>query len=290
LEPKISVVVTALNEGVNLRGTVENLESTLPVRGEIVVVDDGSLDGSTQFLKRKRRRTKLLRAKNLGVARARNWGASESTGNVIVFADAHVALPSKWWDPMIDLLAKPSIGAVSPAICDMKDPECRGYGLKLAGPYPNQEWLLRRTKTPQAVPLLPGCCWAMRRDVFNRTGGFDSGMVRWGSNDVEYSLRLWLLGYELQVVPDVEVLHLFREGYPYHVRSEWVLYNKMRLAFVHFGSRRIARVVSALQDYRGFPNAVARIIQSDVWIRRAALAGLRVRDAEWFFAKFGPRW
>ena len=290
MKPQISVVVPALNEGAHLRDTVENLSDTLPPRSEIVVVDDGSRDGSTKFLTKRRPYIKLRRAKNLGVARARNWGAMESTGDVIVFADAHIALPQKWWDPMLEVLRKPSVGAVAPAICDMKDPECRGYGLKLAGPYPNQEWLLRRTKTPRAVPLLPGCCWAMRRDVFNATGGFDSGMIRWGSNDVEYSLRLWLLGYELQVVPDTEVLHLFREGYPYHVRSEWVLYNKLRLAFVHFEFRRIARVVSALQEYRGFPNAIARTVQSDVWIRRAALASSRIRDAEWFFAKFGPRW
>jgi glycosyltransferase involved in cell wall biosynthesis len=46
----ISAVVVALNEGEMLQRTVENLFATLPRTSEIIVVDDGSADGSTAFL------------------------------------------------------------------------------------------------------------------------------------------------------------------------------------------------------------------------------------------------
>ena len=46
----VSVVITSLNEGELLRQTVDNHLARLPSGGEIVVVDDGSTDGSTDFL------------------------------------------------------------------------------------------------------------------------------------------------------------------------------------------------------------------------------------------------
>ena len=45
----------------------------------------------------------------------------------------------------------------------------------------------------------------MRRHVFEAVGGFDGGMTGWGWEDQEISLRLWLLGYELRLVPEVTV-------------------------------------------------------------------------------------
>src|SRR5712691_8737420 len=85
---RISVVVTSRNEGKRLRETVENLIDTLPARSDILVIDDGSTDGSTRFLTRKPKRgVRVHRKKGLGVARARNWGASHTRGDVVVFAD-----------------------------------------------------------------------------------------------------------------------------------------------------------------------------------------------------------
>ena len=43
----------------------------------------------------------------------------------------------------------------------------------------------------------------MTRAVFEDCGGFDEGLPRWGCEDDELSLRLWMLGYECHVVPDV---------------------------------------------------------------------------------------
>jgi len=50
---RISVVVISRNEGRHLKQTFENLEDTLPDDAEILVVDDGSTDGSADFLARR---------------------------------------------------------------------------------------------------------------------------------------------------------------------------------------------------------------------------------------------
>ena len=72
------------------------------------------------------------------------------------------------------------------------------------------EWLPAPSPgAPPAVPMLAGACIAMRRALFESLGGFDTGLMRWGSEDAELSLRLWMAGYELRVVPDVVIAHLF---------------------------------------------------------------------------------
>ena len=288
--PLISAVVIARNESSNLRGTVENLQETLPERSEILVVDDGSTDGGSDFLKQRAANVRLIRSKNLGVARARNIGARKTRGEVIVFADAHIRLPPDWWKPLVTLLANPRIGAVAPAICDWNCERRKGFGLHLPGPELKAEWLLRQGDDPYPVPILPGCCLGMRRETFEATGGFDGGLISTGGVDNELGVRFWLLGYELWVVPNVEVVHLFRAGFPYPVIWKTALHNRLRLAFAHFSARRITEVLAALRRYDALRQALTLIVQSDIAAWRAQLASCRVRDDEWFFSRFGRGW
>jgi glycosyltransferase involved in cell wall biosynthesis len=287
---KISVVICALNEGKNLRNTVESYRDTLPAKSEIIVVDDGSEDGSTKFLKKWHESVHTIQTKHIGVARARNLGAAKSRGDVIVFSDAHVQAGPGWWGPMLDILENPRAGGVAPTIADMKDTECKGWGLELKGPNPSESWLKKPGEAPFPAPLLPWCSTAMRRDTFEATGGFDAGMLRWGSIDNEMSLRLWLLGYECWVVPEVEFRHVFREKRPYNMEWSWAIHNKLRIAFVHFETPRIARVVRALSRNKAFPDAAALIADGDVCSRRKEIAARRMHDAEWYFERFGPNW
>jgi len=87
---KISIIVVTRNEGAELRRTVENLRDTLPARSEIVIVDDASTDGSTARFRR------AVKAPGIGVARARNLGAAQSKGDILVFADGHIRLDKLW--------------------------------------------------------------------------------------------------------------------------------------------------------------------------------------------------
>lgn len=289
--PLISAVVIARDESTHLRRTVENLQGTLPAPSEILVVDDGSRDGCSDFLDgRISRDIRLIRSTNLGVARARNLGAGRTRGDIIVFADAHICLPESWWKPLTDLLANPSVGAVAPAISDWNCTRRKGFGLYLPGPELKAQWLLRQFDEPYPVPILPGCCLAMRRETFDATGGFDTGLISTGGVDNELGVRFWLLGYELWVVPSVEVLHLFRTGFPYPVFWKTALHNRLRLAFAHFSSRRIAQVLSSLRKYDEFRQALTIILESDISAWRSQLASTRVHDDNWLFQRFGWEW
>ena len=283
----ISVVIISRNEGAQLHATVENLTRTLPrSRRELIVVDDGSTDDSTAFL-RTRPEVRLLRAKGIGVANARNLGASHATGDAIVFCDAHMRVPARWHRALLDPLASPRVGAVAPGIYSLTEPERRGFGLELSGPDLHARWKHKPGSKPSRVPILPGCFLAMRRDVFAATGGFDPGMRQLGGNDNELSLRLWLLGYELLVVPSVQAGHLFRTRMPFDATWAAVVHNRLRTAFVHFRQDRIERVVDALRGYESFPTGLAMAAAGDMCTRRALLHEQRRRSDDWFFEAFG---
>jgi GT2 family glycosyltransferase len=293
----VSVVVVTLNEGEYLRRTIDSLAATLPDNGEIIVVDDGSSDGSADFLKGGTDRVTLLRpAERLGSARARNFGAQHARGKVLTFCDAHVAVPADWAGPLVAVLNQPDVGAVMPAIRVMRYPddytstspskEARGYGLRWRDASLSVDWLGCKQQEPYPVPLLGAAFLAIRRNLFAAIGGFDSGLAIWGSEDAELSLRLWTLGYECLVVPEVDVAHRFRNERPYRVEWEMVLYNKLRLATIHFGAERRQRVIERLKQNGGFSAAMTRLGSSDADARRSQLHSLRRFDDDWFFQKF----
>jgi GT2 family glycosyltransferase len=108
-------------------------------------------------------------------------------------------------------------------------------------------------------------------------------MRQWGSEDLELCLRLWLLGYEVWVVPEVEIPHYFREQNPYQVEWKNALQNLMRTAFLHLNQERLVHFLHAVADHPQYARALALCADSDVWQRRAELAQRRVHDDDWFF-------
>lgn len=285
--PPISVIVVTLNEGDQLRQTVEHLERSLPPASEIVVVDDGSADGSVACLAG-RDRLRILQTPGIGVARARNTGGRAAAGDVLVFADAHIAMEPGCWEPLVNELQDPRVGAVNPAVCDMQYPDDSGYGMCFGGFDLSSKWLYDEPQEPRTVPLLIWACAAMRKQLFDESGGFDEGMIRWGSIDNEMSVRLWLEGYELRVVPGVRVSHLFRTTRPYSMTWSAALHNRLRLAFVHFNVEQRALVVDALRGEPDFPEAMALTADGDIGSRRRTLMERRVRDSAWWFATVAP--
>jgi hypothetical protein len=115
-------------------------------------------------------------------------------------------------------------------------------------------------------------------------------MLQRGNVDNEFSVRHWLLGYELLVTPETVVGHLFRRHSPYPVGWPEYLHNRLRLAFVHFNARRIAKVVAALRAERRFGEALLLIAKSDAAERRGQLLQSRLHDDDWFFDRFGIAW
>jgi GT2 family glycosyltransferase len=130
----------------------------------------------------------------------------------------------------------------------------------------------------------------MRRDTFERVDGWDPGMLHRGGVDNEMAVRLWLLGYDLYIAPQVVCRHLFRKRSPYHVGWPQYLHNRLRLAMAHFSAVRMAQVVTALAKHQAFGEAMALVLENGIGERRRTMQEQRVRSDNQYFARFGIQW
>lgn len=286
---KISVILPACNESVLLKRTVEQFAATLPRNSEIIVVDNGSTDGCSDFLQQGEfKGVQLIRTPEpLGVSGARNRGLAQAQGEVVVFADAHIDIPEHWWQPIVALLNNPQVGVVGPAIGVMGEPELsKNYGQRIADSKLRVEWLGYKSEEPYPVPTLGGGFMAMRHDTLKQAGAFDADMPQWGSEDLELCLRYWLLGFEVWVAPEVVILHYFRNKNPYVVEWRSLTHNLLRVALLHLGKERLARVLGALKSDSHFDATLAAVADSRLWQQRAYFAERRLHDDDWYFEKF----
>ena len=151
-------------------------------------------------------------------------------------------------------------------------------------------WLGKKSERPFPVPIIPGCCLAMRRDTFEEAGGWDAGLMHRGGVDNELSIRLWTLGYDLYVEPRVVCRHLFRKKSPYRVGWPEYLQNRLRLAMAHFSGERLGQVVRALQGFEHFGAAMELVLENGVGERRREMMARRVRTDGQYWRRFEIGW
>ncbi|MEA2123318.1 MAG: hypothetical protein QOI80_100, partial [Solirubrobacteraceae bacterium] len=230
--------------------------------------------------------TVLRNTARAGVARSRNAGARVATGDLLVFSDAHVAPAGGWLDLLVAAAERPDVGAVGPTLTHLSGAPGLGRGLTWVSTALQLRWLSEGGAEPLPVPLLCGCFVAVPRAAFEQVGGFDERFAPYGGEDVELCVRLWRLGYECRVEPRALVAHRFRPADPDELRAEERVYNLLRIGTLHFGPAQLAQLRRALERQRGFAAAQARLEESDVASRRAALDAAAAVDPGWFFRRF----
>lgn len=285
-----SIVIPTLNEGSMLSMTVENiLKVTAYPDIEVIIVDDGSTDGSCDAYRDTQKPVRVVTGKQLGIPRARNLGADEARGEYVLFIDAHCTVSANWIDRFVGALAARDVAIVGPTFTRLSEPEPRGCGNAWINHRLESAWLEPlESDRPYEVPITPGGCQAFRRKTFLGLGGFETGFSRWGYQDEEICLRAWLQGYRVLVDPEVVVAHHFRDQAGYDVDHSDVLYNFLRLIHLHFSPSRIRRCIAALGDYPGLEETIDRLYGSDVFQKRDAMTAARRRTEEWLFRVFMP--
>lgn len=138
-----------------------------------------------------------VRAKGLKPAEARNKGAKKARGEILLFLDDDCRAQKDWLVENLKALADPKIGAVGGMI--------RGKSKSYFGcchDFANFTFVqgLQRRSMP-----LCAASFGIRKEVFEKVGGFDEGL-RIGE-DVDLCLRLEGLGLKTVYEPEIEVLH-----------------------------------------------------------------------------------
>jgi glycosyltransferase involved in cell wall biosynthesis len=218
---KVSIVMTLYNGREHIAEALESALAQTYQDRDIVVIDDGSTDGSgeivKQFAKRCGGAVRYEYQANAGAARATNRGVELSSGAYIAFLEHDDAwLPEKLERQVAVLDANPDIGAVN---CDLRYFSRTSQPLAkiITGSCPSD---------PHCRLFLKGFNFMLsalmvRRAVFEATGGFHKGFKAAGLQDVEWYPRL-VDATTVHWIP--EVLTFFRQHDP-RVDSETELFN-----------------------------------------------------------------
>ncbi|TMU87698.1 glycosyltransferase [Bacillus sp. BHET2] len=284
--PKVSIIFPVRNEGTNVKMTLDSLFTVKTnIEIEAIIVDDASDDQCCNFLTSYPHRNKVtyIRANGVGPANARNLGAEKAQHPYLAICDAHMTFENFWIDRLVYHLVKGTTDAICPAIGSISDPTIKGYGQSLT-PSLKIKWHQKR-KSLFETAVLPGASIITSQRVFKEVGGFDTGFLTWGHEDVEFSLKLWLFGYRCHCDPQVTILHLFRTSHPYKVNYEGIYYNLLRMAYLHFDDKRIKKAKALI--VHSPPNTIEKkVIKDGVLVKRAQYVKRRKMDIEDLFKKF----
>ena len=188
--PAISVIIPAYNAEKTLKNCLQSLEQQTFKDFEIIVVNDGSTDQTPKILTASDPKIKVINQKNAGAAAARNRGAKEAQGELIIFCDADLILKPKMLEIMF--LALKENPSAAYAYSSFK------FGLKTFWLWPFDPDKLKQMPYIHTTALL-------RRHLFP---GFDKNLKRF--QDWDLWLTLLEQGKTGVFVP--EVLFTVRPG------------------------------------------------------------------------------
>ncbi|HYV65393.1 MAG TPA: glycosyltransferase family 2 protein, partial [Myxococcales bacterium] len=224
-EPKtpvhVSIVIPTRDRAELLRACVESLDRhRCAARTELIVVDNGSAETAThEYLGSLSRReaTKVLPyPAPFNWSAVNNFAARHATGDYLLFLNNDVeALTPGWLDALLAFASRPEIG-MSGGLLLYPDGTVQHAGVVMgltgyaghvfAGRRPDEMTPFGRADRIRGCTAVTGACMMMRREVFDRLGGFDERFILCGS-DVEICLRARAMGLRIVMTPHARLLH-----------------------------------------------------------------------------------
>lgn len=212
--PSVRIVVPVHGRLELTRQCLEHLEHATPRElYELVVVDNGSTDGTAEFLAAAGARGRLeivTNAQNEGFAAACNRGAAGARTPFLLFLNNDTAPTDGWLEALLDAAADETVGIAGARLL-YPDGLVQHAGLELVDGVPDHVHRREAADAPEVtrprdLDMVTGACLLVRRDLFERVRGFDLA-YRNGVEDVELCLRVRREGYRIRYEPRALVYH-----------------------------------------------------------------------------------
>lgn len=223
--PRVSVVVCAYNAANTLPECLASLGQLKYPDYEVILVDDGSTD-DTPSIAARFPQVRYIRQENHGLSYARNVGASQATGEVVVYTDADCVADEDWLRCLMQAMRDQGVPAIGgPNITPHSD----GWSARCVAASPgNPSHVMFDDRHAEHIP---GCNMAFRRDVLTELGGFDP-QFRAAGDDVDFCWRLLDHGGTIGYAPGAFVWHHRRETVTAYLKQQ-IGYGRAE-ALLHF--------------------------------------------------------
>jgi GT2 family glycosyltransferase len=225
---KLSIIILCWNDLKVIGDCLQSIYATTrSTEFEVIVVDNGSTDGSIEFIRRNYPQAQVIEnGKNLRFAKANNIGIRASQGEYVLILNPDTIIHEWALDRIVPFAdSHPEAGAFGCRIlyadgryqgCARPFPSIRGEwitALQLDALARLSDWFQAGNyvgwdgDTQRTVGWLAGCFILVRGNLLKTLGGFDEQFFYY-HEDMDLCHRVWQAGYTILYTPDVTTTHL----------------------------------------------------------------------------------
>lgn len=262
----LSIIIVNFNVKEFLQNLLSSiLKSTGRLSTEIIVIDNASDDGSVEIIREKFPSVKLIASeKNLGFGRANNLGLEISKGKFILLINPDTIVQEDTFQKLIAFFEKtPEAGLAGCKVLNSDGTLQLACRRSFPGPwtsftkvtglgkiFPKSRLFARYNMTyldenqTYEVDAISGAFMMMRREVYEKVGGFDPQFFMYGE-DLDLCYRIQKAGYKVYYLHETQIIHYKGESTKRSSLDETrVFYEAMHL-FVkkHFSSSFIVEII-----------------------------------------------
>ena len=225
---EISIIIVSFNSRQFIGKCLDSISRCFrSLEHEIIIVDNGSQDGTVDFLKEKKEITLIENGKNEGYAKACNKAAKVASGKYLLFTNPDIEFKESIPDKVFNFLSKNNkyagggfthihpVGGKIQRICsgnivkplDHISEQLGFYGLLPSVRKFNSRFFpWKRYRTDQPAEFISGGCFLIRKEVFQELSGFDEKFLAY-YEDMDLCLRLKNKGYRLFYWGTFRIIH-----------------------------------------------------------------------------------
>ena len=193
----VSIVIPAFNAEATLGECLEACRSQTYPDTELIVVDDGSADGTGRIAQEHGAR--CIRQPQAGPAAARNTGYRAASGEIVAFTDSDCVPEPDWIARLLDRFEEGVAGVGGTYGIANRD--------SLLARMIQEEIRMRHARFGDEVDFLGSFNVAYRKQALEEAAGFDEDFSSASAEDNDLAYRLLDAGWRLRFAPDAVVLH-----------------------------------------------------------------------------------
>jgi glycosyltransferase involved in cell wall biosynthesis len=210
-----SIIIPTFNGSRRIGNCLDALQKQTTGRSiEILVVDDGSTDNTAETVGNYTD-VRLISQKNAGPAAARNRGAVEAQGRILLFTDDDCVPTPGWLDAMLVPFADPDVvGAKGAYLTRQTSLAARFVQIEYEDKY-------RRMAGLDTIDFVDTYSAAFLRDRFQEMNGYDTSFPVACAEDIELSYRMSARGWKMKFVPTAIVYHTHPDTFSSYFKKKY---------------------------------------------------------------------
>jgi GT2 family glycosyltransferase len=261
VQPDLSVIIVNWNTRELLAKSLASVFVTIhKCSFEVIVVDNGSTDGSSQMVREQFPEVHLIEnQENLGFARANNQAIRQCRGDFVLLLNSDAFLMQGAVDRMMELsLINDQAGIVGPTLFYPDGRSQRSHGplptltsemISLAGFDKIRLWPIKRYRLPDPFEtgFVSGACMFVRRSMLQEIGLFDENFFFF-SEEVDLCYRAHKAGWKVFFIPFAVAIHIEAGSSGMTANRRLNLYRgKLRYFAKHYGDSAKNQLLIAMR-------------------------------------------